>query len=63
LQIVDPKTVKIKLPTEHGGCWNVEHFADEPVVFTLAKPTKWVQINYICNDKVPLYRAKIRQKR
>lgn len=63
MELVDLKTLKIKLPQEHGGCWNVEHFSDEPVVFTFAKPTKWIQINYISNDKVSLYRAKNKAKK
>ncbi len=58
MELVDPKALKIKLPEEHGGCWNVEHFADEPVRFELYKATKWIQINYTIKEKVPLYRSK-----
>ncbi len=58
MELVNPKSLKIKLHEEHGGCWNVEHFADEPVDFELSKATKWIQINYTIKEKVPLYSAK-----
>lgn len=47
IEIVANNKVKIELPKEHGGCWNVQHFADEPVSFTLEKGQKWVQIRYV----------------
>ena len=47
MEIVTNKQVTIKLPQEHGGCWNVEHFADEPANFTLEQNHKWQQVRYI----------------
>jgi len=47
MEIVNANTIKIQLPEEHGGCWNVEHFADNPVNFELKTASKWIQINYI----------------
>lgn len=37
IEIIDNKTIKISLPEEHGGCWNVQHFADKPEEFGLEK--------------------------
>lgn len=31
LEILNNRHIRIKLPKEHGGCWNVQHFADAPV--------------------------------
>jgi hypothetical protein len=40
--------LKIKLPKEHGGCWNVEHFADGGgVSFRLEDPGKWVNVRVV----------------
>lgn len=58
LEIINSKTCKIKLPEEHGGCWNVQHFADEPVNFTLDKKTNWIQIRYIKSLKSYFYSDK-----
>ncbi len=58
LEIVNSKTCKIKLPEEHGGCWNVQHFVDEPVNFTLDKKTNWIQIRYVKNLKSYFYSDK-----
>ena len=45
----------IKLPEEHGGCWNVQHFADEQVKFSLQKQSAWTQIRFITTDKAWFY--------
>ena len=50
-EIVTSNSVKIKLPEEHGGCWNVQHFADEPVKFNLEKAIDWVDIRYVIVNK------------
>ena len=40
--------VRIKLDTEHGGCWNVQHFADEKgAEFALEKPGRWAAIRVV----------------
>lgn len=62
MEIVTNKEVKIKLPEEHGGCWNVFHFADEPVDFKLEKKQKWIQIRYIDTGKAYFYGDKTESK-
>jgi hypothetical protein len=47
MEIVENKKVKIKLLTEHGGCWNVQPFAGEAVGFTLGGSESWIQIRYV----------------
>jgi hypothetical protein len=63
LEITNNKTVTIKLPEEHDGCWNVEHFADEPVEFQLQKSANWVQIRYIDSSKSNFYNEKANDKK
>lgn len=58
IYIINNKTVGIKLPEEHGGCWNVQHFADEQVKFSLEKKTAWTQIRFIATPKAYLYSGK-----
>lgn len=58
IQIINDKTVSIKLPEEHGGCWNVQHFADEQVKFNLVKHMVWGQIRFITSDKTYFYSNK-----
>lgn len=58
MEIVNSKFVKIKLPEEHGGCWNVEHFADKPVDFELNKKANWIQISYIIKEKSYFFKEK-----
>lgn len=55
LEIINNRTVKIKLPNEHGGCWNVEHFTDEPAKFELEKSIAWTQIRYVDTEKTYFY--------
>ncbi|WP_118974751.1 hypothetical protein [Taibaiella koreensis] len=46
------KTIKVHLAEEHGGCWNVQHFADEePAVFTFDEAQPWIEIRYVKNTK------------
>jgi hypothetical protein len=58
MEIVNNEKVKVKLPEEHGGCWNVQHFADEPAVFILEKSQKWIQIRYVDVHKAHFYSSK-----
>ena len=41
-----PLKLKLRLSSEHGGCWNVQHFADdsEAAEFTLVEKHPWVSI-------------------
>jgi len=57
-EIVTNRKVLIKLPEEHGGCWNVEHFADSSVEFTLEKRQPWRQIRYVDITKAYFYSDK-----
>lgn len=56
IQIIDNKTIKISLPQEHGGCWNVQHFADKPEEFSLDHKSNWTQIRYINKEKAYFYK-------
>lgn len=58
IEIVDEKTVKIKLAEEHGGCWNVQHFANEEVNFSLEKKAAWAQIRFVTAEKAYFYSSK-----
>lgn len=63
MEIVTNRQVKIKLPQEHGGCWNVQHFADEPVDFTLETRQKWQQVRYADVPKANFYSDSSEDKR
>jgi hypothetical protein len=63
LEIVDNKTVQIALFEEHGGCWNVQHFTNEPVTFSLQNEKSWVQIRYINIAKSHFYSGKTMDKK
>lgn len=62
-EIVTNRRVQIKLPQEHGGCWNVEHFADSSVEFALEKEQPWIQIRYVNAAKANFYSDKSEDKR
>ncbi|HEX8013860.1 MAG TPA: hypothetical protein VF465_01385 [Flavobacterium sp.] len=57
VEIVNNKTIKIKLPEEHGGCWNVMHFVENPK-FDLEKKSNWIQIRYVDKAKAYFYKNK-----
>lgn len=48
---------KVRLTTEHGGCGNVEHFADDsqPAEFTLDTGYPWTSIAVVSSDKAYFY--------
>ena len=59
LTFIDDNQVAIKLSEEHGGCWNVMHFADkEPTKFQLEKQQKWVKVSYIKSEKAFFHKDK-----
>ena len=58
LEISEDTTVSLKLPNEHGGCWNVQHFADEPVKFIFENGFNWLQIRYVTATKTYFYSEK-----
>lgn len=45
--------LRIRLAEEHGGCWNVQHFADEkePAEFMLDGPRRWRSVAVVRSDK------------
>jgi hypothetical protein len=43
--------IKVKLEDEHGGCWNVQHFASEPAFFTLTRKGGWEAIRVVSSGK------------
>ena len=63
IQIINNNTVGIKLTEEHGGCWNVQHFAEEQVKFSIEKHIAWTQIRYIAIDKTYFYSNKSNDKK
>lgn len=63
IEIINDTTIKIKLPNEHGGCWNVQHFADEPVSFDIEKKAEWTQIKYVVTNKTFFYSDKSEDKK
>jgi len=41
-------SVSVRLESEHGGCWNVNHFADkDPSNHSLDKPGSWTSIRVV----------------
>ena len=62
IEIVTNSTVQIKLTDDHGGCWNVEHFTNRPVGFTLEKSQPWRQIRYVNAAKANFYSDKYDDK-
>ena len=58
IEIVSNEKLKIRLPKEHGGCWNVQHFADEPAEFKLEKNHRWIQVRYVDTTKTYFYDSK-----
>lgn len=61
-EIVNNGTVKIKLYDDHGGCWNVQHFMEEPVVFKVENKHNWQQIRYITSEKSYFFAEKANNK-
>jgi hypothetical protein len=48
-----PGQFLVRLPSEHGGCWNVEHFADDenPADFTLDAAYPWISVAVVKRDR------------
>lgn len=56
--VANNNEIALYLDAEHGGCWNVQHFADKPVKFSIDKKYKWIQIRYSISSKTFFYRNK-----
>ena len=57
LTLIGPKSVRISLPTDHGGCGNVWSFADkdQPADFQVDSPRAWLGVRVAKSDKVYFY--------
>jgi len=62
-EIVSRTKVKIKLSEEHGGCWNVMHFADSAANFELEQRQPWTQVRYVDATKAYFYSDKSEEKK
>ena len=54
-----PDRFRVRLKDEHGGCWNVMHFADneQPANFTLDRAYPWISVAVIQKAKAYFYDA------
>lgn len=48
-------SVRVMLKEEHGGCWNVQHFASEPASFRLTEEGAWHAIRVVSATKAYFY--------
>jgi hypothetical protein len=52
----DDYFLRVHLQEEHGGCWNVEHFADaEPAEFRLEEESSWREVRVIAAEQAFLH--------
>jgi hypothetical protein len=63
IKLLKDNNLEIKLSEEHGGCFNVQHFASEAAQFKLIEEKKWVQIRYVNKDKSHFYKNKSTNKK
>lgn len=47
----NPTKIGIRLKEEHGGCWNVQHFADTNILFNLVEAAPWTAISFVTGKK------------
>jgi len=47
--------VRLKLREEHGGCWNVQHFASDQSTFVLTKRGSWESIRIVGAKRAYFY--------
>ena len=62
IKIKNAQTFEMKLEQEHGGCWNVSHFADEAIEFKLEEKRNWTRISYILRPNANVYAEPSDQK-
>ena len=58
LTLTDHDEFEIKLADDHGGCWQVQRFAKEPVDFQLTHKANWLETKYIITPKAYFYNEK-----
>lgn len=47
--------ILLKLQEEHGGCWNVQHFASDQSTFALTEQGNWDSIRIVASKKAHFY--------
>jgi hypothetical protein len=47
--------IRLKLSEDHGGCWNVQHFAPDPATFALTEQGSWESIRIVAASKAYFY--------
>lgn len=47
--------VRVTLKEEHGGCWNVQHFASEPASFKLTEEGAWQSVRVVSAKRSYFY--------
>jgi hypothetical protein len=47
--------IRLKLDEEHGGCWNVQHFASDQSTFVLTEQGSWTSIRIVASQKAFFY--------
>lgn len=47
--------IRVTLKEEHGGCWNVQHFASEPASFKLTEEGVWQAVRVVAVKKAYFY--------
>ncbi|MBK9636918.1 MAG: hypothetical protein IPO63_03555 [Bacteroidetes bacterium] len=55
IKIKNAQTFEMKLNEEHGGCWNVSHFAEDAVEFKLEEKRNWKWISYVLHPNANIY--------
>jgi hypothetical protein len=54
--LADRTTVSVGLESEHGGCWNVQRFADpQPAVFFRDAPGEWIGVRVVGASRARFY--------
>jgi hypothetical protein len=49
------QAIRLKLEEEHGGCWNVQHFASDQSTFALTEQGSWESIRIVASKKAYFY--------
>ncbi len=57
LTITGTDAFTLTLKDEHGGCWNVQHFADakDPATFKIDTPKAWIGLRVVKEKKVKFF--------
>lgn len=55
IEVVDNKSIKVKLNADHGGCWNVQNFANDTLYLNLEGKQLCKEIKYVTASKTNIY--------